>query len=199
MARLAAGLGEGERRIVAIAGAPGSGKSTLAERLVSDLGDAAALMPMDGFHYDDEVLVPRGWRARKGAPHTFDVAGLATTYRRLRAADADVAVPRFDRDLEIARAGAIIIPKDVPVIITEGNWLLLAEPPWDTLASLFDVTAMMDVPEAELHRRLSARWEGYALPLEEVAAKVDGNDMVNARLVIGQSRPADVTIQGTTI
>ncbi|MDQ1664002.1 MAG: hypothetical protein QOH75_33, partial [Actinomycetota bacterium] len=44
-------LGAGERRaLLGIAGAPGAGKSTLAERLVSDLGPAAAVVPMDGFH-----------------------------------------------------------------------------------------------------------------------------------------------------
>ena len=58
------------------------------------------------------MATSRGWRPRKGAPHTFDVGGYASALRRIRANDEPfVAVPRFDRDLEIARAGAIIIEK----------------------------------------------------------------------------------------
>ena len=92
----------GERRVVAIAGPPASGKSTLAAELVDALDatspGSCALLQMDGFHYDDEVLAPRGWLARKGAPHTFDVGGYAATLGRLRAnREESVAVPRFDR------------------------------------------------------------------------------------------------------
>jgi pantothenate kinase len=97
--------------VVAIAGAPGSGKSTLAERLVSRLNEcaerSAALLPMDGYHYDDRILIERGLRARKGAPETFDVLGLVHMLDRLRRNQEDeIAVPVFDRDLEISRAGA---------------------------------------------------------------------------------------------
>ena len=62
---------------------------------------------MDGFHYDDLYLTPAGLRPRKGAPDTFDVGGLEHAVQRLRSRNADhVAVPIFDRQLEIARAGA---------------------------------------------------------------------------------------------
>lgn len=122
------------RTIVAIAGAPGSGKSTLAEALVDGLNardpGRAALLPMDGFHFDDRVLDALGRRARKGAPDTFDVGGLDHALARLGARDeAFVAVPVFDRGIEIARAGARLIPAETPVIVAEGNYLLLAEPP----------------------------------------------------------------------
>src|ERR1700742_4279248 len=56
------------RIVVAIVGAPGSGKSTFAERLEAHLNatepGAAAILPMDGYHYDDCVLNARGLRAR---------------------------------------------------------------------------------------------------------------------------------------
>jgi pantothenate kinase len=103
------------RRLVAIAGAPGSGKSTFTEQLCARLNETAAgstcVLAMDGFHFDDRVLESRGHRARKGAPYIFDVAGLAAVLHRLKANDgAEVAVPVFDRSLEIARAAAAIIP-----------------------------------------------------------------------------------------
>ncbi len=147
---------EGERRrIVAIAGAPGSGKSTTAEQLKERLNarrpDVADIFPMDGYHYDDMVLNARGHRARKGAPHTFDLDGFRTTLERLRADDGrEVAVPVFDRSIEIARAGGRIIEPATRIILTEGNYLLLDEPGWRDLGPLFDLTVMVEASEETL-------------------------------------------------
>ena len=190
----------GRRVVGAIAGAPGSGKSTLAEAIVARLNaeepGCAALLPMDGFHYDDLHLVPSGLRPRKGAPETFDVGGLRHALLRLRARDeAAVAVPVFDRDLEIARAGARLIPASVRIVVAEGNYLLLLRPPWDGLGPLFDVTALIDVPEDVLRARLVARWQGHGLSPDEIAAKVEGNDLPNGRVVRLESAPADVVIR----
>ena len=185
------------RRIVAIAGAPGSGKSTFAEALQAALAPrlATAILPMDGFHYDDLLLVPRGDRPRKGAPHTFDVDGLAAVLTRLARDDGRaVAVPVFDRAIEIARAGARIIGPEVRLILAEGNYLLLDDPAWRPLAEAFDLTVFLSVPEPVLEARLRDRWAGYGLSAEEIAAKVESNDLPNARLVARQSRPADITI-----
>ncbi len=188
-----------DRVVVAIAGAPGSGKSTLAEGLVAALNvratDSAALFPMDGFHFDDLYLVPAGLRPRKGAPETFDVGGYAQALRRLRARDEPfVAVPVFDRTIEIARAGARLIPVEVPVVVTEGNYLLLDRAPWSGLAPLFDLTVFLDVPEEELERRLIRRWLDHGLEPEAARDKALGNDIPNARLVVGASRTADITL-----
>ncbi len=105
----------GRRVMIAIAGAPGSGKSTIAERVVDALntgeGVSAALFPMDGFHYDDAVLEAMNRRAFKGAIDTFDAHGLRHMLERLKANEDDVvAVPVFDRVIEIARAGGRLIP-----------------------------------------------------------------------------------------
>ena len=185
----------GQRVIVALAGAPGSGKSTLADKLVGKLNarqaGLAAVLPMDGYHYDDLYLVPAGLRPRKGAPMTFDVGGLYHTLKRMRARDeVEVAVPVFDRKIEIARAGARVIPREVPVIVVEGNWLLLNQSPWDRLRPLFDVTVMVDVPEHVLRARLRGRWERLGLTEAEIIAKLEENDLPNGRWVRdGSIRP----------
>lgn len=182
------------RRIVAVAGAPGSGKSTFAERLRDAVGDriAAEVVPMDGFHYDDMVLEARGWRPRKGAPHTFDVDGFGAALDRLRADDGrDVAIPVFDRAIEIARAGARIVTPEARLLIVEGNYLLLDDPDWAPLRDRFDTTVFLDVPEAEIERRLIQRWEGYGMDEAAVDAKLRENDLPNALLVILRSVPAD--------
>jgi pantothenate kinase len=191
--------GESARTVVAIAGAPGAGKSTLAEALIDRLNardtTTAALLPMDGFHFDDLYLEPAGLRSRKGAPETFDVAGYAHALRRLRARDEPfVAVPVFDRALEITRAGARLIPEGVRIVVTEGNYLLLDRAPWSDLAPLFDLTVFVEVPEAELERRLIQRWRDHGFDDQAAREKALGNDIPNARLVASASRPADITL-----
>jgi len=188
------------RILVALAGPPGSGKSTLADELESALNqeqpEQAMILPMDGFHYDDLYLVPAGLRPRKGAPQTFDVWGFYHILRRLRERQEEfVAVPVFDRDLEIARAGARLIPAKVPVILVEGNYLLLQQEPWSQLRLLFDVAVLLEVPEAVLGERLTARWQHYELPSEEIAAKVNENDLPNGRSVMAESGGEDYRLK----
>ena len=190
------------RLLAAIAGPPGSGKSTFAEALRDALNAStpglAEVLPMDGFHYDDLLLNARGWRARKGAPHTFDVGGLRAMLDRLRANEEDeIAVPVFDRTLEIARAGARMIPTTVRIVLVEGNYLLLDQPPWSGLAPLFDLTVMLDAPFEVLRERLLARWDGFGLTGEALTAKLDGNDLPNVALVRDHSRPADHVLDAT--
>ncbi|MDP8995995.1 MAG: zeta toxin family protein, partial [Pseudomonadota bacterium] len=73
------------RFMIGIAGPPASGKSTLAEQLREALGENAVVVPMDGFHFDDAILNARGHRTRKGAPHTYDVAGFEVLLKRIKA------------------------------------------------------------------------------------------------------------------
>lgn len=196
---LQARAASGDRVIVALAGAPGSGKTTLADKLAGKLNGRqaglAAILPMDGYHYDDLHLVPAGLRPRKGAPHTFDVGGLFHTLGRMRARDeAEVAVPVFDRKIEIARAGARLIGAEVPVIVVEGNYLLLKQPPWDRLMPQFDVTVMVDVPEHVLRSRLRGRWDRLGLTESQISEKLEENDLPNGRVVRAESVAADYLI-----
>ncbi len=185
---------EGQGRfLIGLAGPPGAGKSTLAAELVAALGAAAKVVPMDGFHYDDAVLAARGARDRKGAPDTFDAPGFFHLLRRLRVED-EVAIPLFDRDLEISRAGADIVTSTDRMLVVEGNYLLLNEAPWHQAAALFDLTVWIEVPEVELQRRLLARWARYGKSPAEAQAWIDGNDMPNIRRVTQGSRAADVAV-----
>ena len=184
------------RFIVAITGAPGSGKSTVSERLVAALGPSAAIVPMDGYHMDNAILDARGWRARKGAPYTFDVAGLAQDLARVRADQGDVFVPVFDRALDLSRGSARAIGAEVRIVLVEGNYLLLSVNPWPDLAGQFDLTVRLDVPYSVLETRLSQRWLDLGLDLETARARVQGNDLPNARQAVEQSRDADLVLKG---
>ena len=190
--------------MVALAGAPGSGKSTLSELVVeslnSDVPDYAVVLPTDGFHYDDFYLTPAGLQPRKGAPDTFDVDGFKHMLLRLKSREPEhVAVPIYDRHLEIARAGAKLIPKETRIIVVEGNYLLLRREPWSGLALLFDVTVLIETPGDVLRERLSARWRAYDLTPDQIAEKLDGNNLLNARLVICKSADPDFPITNGSV
>ncbi len=185
-----------KRLVVAIAGPPGAGKSTLVETLLPLLPEgSAAIVPMDGFHYDNAVLAARGLLPRKGAPETFDAAGLAATLSRIHAGGEDVAVPLFDRAEDLARAGASIVARDVRFVLVEGNYLLSDEPPWDRLASLFDFTVFLDVPEPVLEQRLVERGLQHGHTPDEALERAYSNDIPNARRVLARRRSADVELK----
>ncbi|MRH22425.1 nucleoside triphosphate hydrolase [Rhodovulum strictum] len=193
----ACGTGGG-RRIVALAGPPGAGKSTLAEaaaaRLNADRPGCAVVVPMDGYHLDNAILDALGWRAVKGAPQTFDAAGLIRDLARIRAGGETVFVPVFDRAADLSRAAARAVPQEAGVILVEGNWLLLDEDPWRALAPAFDLSVMLSVPEAALERRLIARWLAHGLDPDAALGRARGNDLANARRVAVNSRPADLVL-----
>ena len=190
--RRATGSGGG-RFIAAVAGPPGAGKSTLAEALVAALGADARAVPMDGFHFDDAILIARGQRQRKGAPETFDVAGYRHLLTRLRTED-EVAIPVFDRSLEMSRGSADLVTAQHRILVTEGNYLLLDEAPWTSLAPFFDLTVMIAVTEAELDRRLLDRWAHFGKTPQAARDWIDSNDLPNIRRVTRGSRPADITV-----
>lgn len=187
---------DGARLLVGVAGPPGAGKSTLADRLheiLSDRGHRSAVLPMDGFHLDNAILEQRGDLPRKGAPHTFDVRGLGDLLRAVKAG-GEVFAPVFDRDRELAIAAARCISPEDRIVIAEGNYLLLQQGRWASLADLFDLTVMVAPSIAELERRLVARWTHYGLTPAQIHMKIHGNDLPNGRLVLERSRAADFSI-----
>jgi pantothenate kinase len=189
--------GTARRYIIGIAGPPGSGKSTLAENLktaLDALGETAIVVPMDGFHFDDVILNARGHRARKGAPHTFDVPGFEALLKRIKAREPDIAIPVFDRKLELSRAAADIVDADTRFVLVEGLYLLLRREPWARLKTLFDASIFLDVPQAELERRLTERWLGLGFDAAYAKNWIASNDLPNMRAVIQNSAPADFTV-----
>ena len=186
------------RFMVAIAGAPASGKSTLAERLRDALiasGESAIVVPMDGFHYDDAILNARGHRPRKGAPHTFDAAGFEVLLKRIRTGESNIAIPVFDRSMELARAGADIVDDKAKFIIVEGNYLLLNLEPWNRLRPLFDLTIYLKVPLEELEQRLVNRWLSLGFDMDYARNWIASNDILNIREVISNSATADLVVE----
>ena len=193
--RAAALVTPGGRALLGIAGAPGSGKSTLAEALVTALGDAAVLVPMDGFHLADPELARLGRAQRKGAPDTFDAAGYVHLLRRLRdRTDEVVYVPVFVREQEQAVAGALPVHRDVPLVVTEGNYLL-AEGPFAPVRELLTESWYVDLAPELRVPRLIARHVAHGRPPAQAERWVLDSDERNARLVEATRGRADLVLQ----
>jgi pantothenate kinase len=184
----------GSRRVLGIAGGPGSGKGTLAEKLVGELGSSAVVVPMDGFHLAEAELCRLGRRDRKGAPDTFDAAGYFALLRRIREGTETVYAPRFHREVEESYAGAIAVDPDVPLVITEGNYLLLDQAPWSGVRHLLDESWFLHQSDDELVSRLVERHVHHGKTRAEAEDWVHRSDMRNARLITPTSTRADLVV-----
>ena len=182
---------QGERRILGIAGKPGGGKSTVARAVVAELADRARLVPMDGFHLAQPELVRLGRRDRMGAPDTFDASGYASLLTRLRSDEATVYAPEFRREIEEPIAGAIAVPREIPLVVTEGNYLLL----WPDIKPLLDECWYVDTDEELRVQRLIQRHIQFGKTPEYARAWVMRSDEHNAALVAGTADRADVLVR----
>jgi pantothenate kinase len=181
----------GERRILGIAGPPGGGKSTVARTVVAELGELARLVPMDGFHLAQPELVRLGRRDRMGAPDTFDAAGYAALLERLKGDEPVVYAPEFRREIEEPIAGAIAVPRTVPLVVTEGNYLLL----WENIPPLLDETWYVQTDEELRVQRLIQRHIQFGKTPEYARAWVMRSDERNAALVAATAPAADVLVR----
>lgn len=191
-----AGLAEGrDRIIVGIIGAPGVGKSTFAGLLVDKFGDGAIGVGMDGFHLANSELARLGRREAKGAIDTFDGFGFLNLIRRLASAEEEVVyVPEFRRDLDESVAGAIPVPRETPVIIVEGNYLLAQTGPWQHVREHLTECWYLETEEHLRLARLQARHESFGDTAEDARGKARGNDQRNAELVEQGRAAADLII-----
>ena len=187
------------RRLLGITGAPGAGKSTLCAALVEALGEDAVLVGMDGFHLANAELVRLGRRQRKGAPDTFDVDGFTHLLARLRGQQSGtVYAPTFNRALEESIGSAVPVRGDVPLVVTEGNYLLLDDHGWDGVRAQLDEVWYLEVPAEVRVRRLVGRRASFGETADQAAAWVHGVDQANAGHVEPSRARADLLIHLTT-
>lgn len=202
LARAAALIQAPGRSILGIAGAPGAGKSTISEWLLEHLltryPRQVALVPMDGYHLAQSVLEARGLEHRKGAPDTFDGVGYVAMLTQIRAQTTqEIYAPAFRRDVNDAIAGAIAIPPETRLVITEGNYLLLDEAPWKNVADLLDETWFVELDQDERLRRLTARHLLFDNDAAIAEWRATGNDERNARLVAAGNNRSTLVIEHT--
>ncbi|GLZ33235.1 nucleoside/nucleotide kinase family protein [Lentzea sp. NBRC 105346] len=186
----------GERKILGIGGAPGSGKSTLARRLVEALDGSAVLVEMDGFHLAQRELERLRLVERKGAPDTFDIPGYVDLLGRLKACGPDVIyAPEFRREIEEPVACAVPVPTEIPLVVTEGNYLLLNYDKWKRVRMILDEAWFLFIDEDVRVQRLIDRHLRYGRTLSEAEERVlHGTDHVNALMVNSSKGNADLLI-----
>jgi pantothenate kinase len=200
----------GRRAILGITGAPAAGKTTLAEQLVAALAPAPppgltagtwlVHVPMDGFHLADVELDRLGLRDRKGAPETFDALGYAALLRRLREdSDEMIYAPGFERVIEQPIAGAIGVPRQARLIVTEGNYLLLDDPRWAQVRPLLSEVWYVELDPAERLRRLVERHIRFGKDKPAAIAWATGTDERNARIVAAATDGADLIVPARVI
>jgi pantothenate kinase len=195
VARAAWLAGSGGRRLLGITGPPGAGKSTLATALADALN--APVIPMDGFHLSDTELRRLDRLERKGAPDTFDAASYVALLLRLRTDPDAVLAPHFDRSAEAVVPAAVEVPP-LALVITEGNYLLLDEPPWAAVRDLLDAAWYIEVDESTRVQRLIARFVEYGCDPAVARERVTrGSDARNARLVVATRDRAQLVVRGT--
>jgi len=189
--------GRGGRRLLGITGAPGAGKSVLAAEVTAALDGTAVLVPMDGFHLAQSRLAALGLAATKGAIDTFDGAGFVHLLTRLRAADEPVVLaPEFRREIEEPVAGAIGVPRDIPLVVVEGNYLLADVGEWRGVRPLLDEVWYVDPGDDLRLQWLVARHMAFGRDRAEAEQRAYGSDQLNAELVRATRDRADVVVVG---
>lgn len=195
--RVAALLATGSRKVVGIVAPPGAGKSTLAQALVAHFAPHSQYLPMDGFHLAQAQLERLGRAQRKGAPDTFDSAGFVALLQRIRQqriGDPAIYAPDFRRAIEEPIAGAIALEAQVPLVITEGNYLLLEDDGWGGARALLDEVWYLDVDAEVRQARLLARHMQFGRSREQALAWMAQTDEPNARRIEAGRHRADWVI-----
>ncbi len=193
--RLQAWFAPGQRRLLGLVGPPGAGKSTVAQAIADVLPAQTQIVPMDGFHLAQAELERLGRAQRKGAHDTFDSAGYVALLQRIRhqRADSDEVIyaPAFRREIEEPIAGAIPVHGATPLIVTEGNYLLLEQGAWAQVRAQLDEVWYVDVDEALRTEWLLQRHVRFGRSLQQARDWVAQTDTPNARLIAATRKRAD--------
>ena len=187
----------GKRSLVGLTGPPGSGKSTLAAELAASLCFLPPVVTMDGFHLAQAVIEAKGLADRKGSPETFDSWGFVDLLTRIArpADDSVVYAPRFDRSIEEPVAGAIPVRPTDGLVIIEGNYLLLEEPPWAQIRPALHLCAYLELEDVTRIRRLIERHVRHGKPRPEAERFVRDSDEKNAQLIKSGRSRADLIVR----
>jgi pantothenate kinase len=200
-------LSPARRLLVAIAGPPGSGKSAFATTLnavIDAQADAslAICLGLDGWHYPNDYLDTHSLeisgeqlplRRLKGAPETFDARAAFACLSRIRRGEM-VRFPVYSRQRHdpLSDAG-VVLPKH-RLVLAEGNYWLLDEPPWMDFRPLFDVTIFLVAGLQQLEESLRRRHLRGGKTPAEVERHLQNVDLPNVRRVLDRSAPADILI-----
>jgi len=186
----------GQRKIVGLIGKPGAGKSTLSAQLIEQLGDQAAILNMDGYHFSNLALRELGRADRKGAPDTFDALGFTEILKRVKhEVDQNIYFPVFDRSIEESIAAQGVITPKIKLVITEGNYLLHNDNNWGGVKKFLDESWFIEVDDQIRIERLVNRHHKFGKSKADAHSWATGSDENNAQVVARTRELADVIIK----
>ena len=187
------------RIAIGLAGGPGVGKSTIAAEVVAAINaeqpGLAAYVPMDGFHMRHSKLEALGTAKDKGAPHTFEGEAFAAFLANLKSATTEMRGPGYSRQIEDVVDDAFTIPAAARLLVAEGNYLLLTNPPWGGVRPLLDLAIFIHVDRDKVWARLMKRHAEAGLFTEERNREhIARVDLPNYDLVETSASRADIVI-----
>ena len=197
---------KGSRVLALLAAPPAAGKSTLAALLQKLSEETPGVCPltaigMDGFHRRQDYLMSHTvlrdgksvtMASVKGAPETFDLDLMRAALARV-AAGEDCGWPKYDRNLHDPVDDALRVTGEV--VLLEGNYLLLDAEGWRELRDFADYTVGIVADPDMLRQRLVARHLAGGKSESEALRKTEQSDMVNVRLCLEHSLPADLRLR----
>lgn len=194
-----------QRQLIYLAAPCGAGKSTLAaliEQLPNEYENLAPIqaLGMDGFHYPQSYILTHTvmldgieWPMSqvKGCPETFDFEKLH--HHIIQVKEHDLIWPLYNRKLHDVQEQGIQV--FAPILLIEGNYLMLDEAPWRQLMQYCDASIFVEAEEQEIRTRLIQRkMLGGMLP-HQAAAFCEKSDLPNARRILAHHFEADITLR----
>lgn len=191
-----------QRYLVAVAGPPGSGKSAFALLLCAVVNiclgeeNQAVLVGLDGWHFPNTYLeshfVERDGkrlplRLLKGSPESFDAQGALSCLQAIRRRQ-EVFFPIYSRLLHdpLPNAGQVLAHHRV--VIVEGNFLLLDEPPWNQFLTVFDSGIFIHASPEVCLAGLIERHRRGGKTEEEIQRQIQWVDLPNIYKIRSLSR-----------
>ncbi|KAF2851491.1 phosphoribulokinase/uridine kinase [Plenodomus tracheiphilus IPT5] len=202
-----------QRMLVALAGVPGSGKSTVSQTVLAELVSRGirdvVVVPMDGFHFTQQVLStfkdPALAFRRRGAPFTFDAEGCVNLVKTLKSTsvtasnetEVKIFAPSFDHALKDPIPDDICVSSRTRLVIIEGNYTLLKQSPWDQIAGYCDERWFVDASIEVVKERLAQRHlaAGIESSVEAAVHRAEENDIPNGETIRNLLITPDVIIE----
>lgn len=117
----------------------------------------------------------------------------ATDARRTGPAET-IFAPEFRRDLEEPVGSAILVPA-TPLVITEGNYLLLDGEAWTRARAMIDETWFLAPSEPQRLQQLIERHERFGRSPAAARERSLGSDQRNADLIAQTASRADLVVR----
>ena len=195
------------RLMVAIAGPPGSGKTAFGMILVATINaiaeaEIAITIGLDGWHFPSQILLNRYLEvdeetrpliSLKGIPESFDAQAAYACFTEI-CNGGEVRYPIYNRLLHDPEPRAGLVRSSDKIIVIEGNYLLLAESPWQNFQDIFAVRIFINADPQSLLESLAERHLRGGKTPEDTFKHIQEVDLPNAQRILTGSPDAHIIV-----